>query len=816
MLLQEFRSAFHALCKARGYTLAAVLSLALGIGGNVAIFSLINAVLLRPLGYPDPGKLLLVSEDFPKYRNIWGLLPPRAGYVLLWRKQLHSFESIGAYGATTKTLTGAGKPERIGAVMTTAELFDVLGVRTALGRSFGRADEESGAAEVVILSDRLWRRNFGADPHILNRKIMLDGKPHEVIGIAPAGMALYNVYGNVPEQGAQLFLPLRVTPEELDLTNIWSNFWVTTIIRLKPGTTAQQARAEFEVSLAALSRINKQQTEIHAHLQPLQNAVVGDTRKGLLVLMGAVGFVLLIVCVNIANLALVRATKNRRDLAVRVALGASRRNLIKASLAESMVIGVASAALGLLSAAWAKDLVVRFSPAQVPRLAEATLDFGVVAFAVGLCVFSVILFGLLPVYAMSGLSPLESLQSASRSHTDGPRGSRLRAMLVSTEIAVSMPLLVGAGLLIASFERVMQVPRGARIENVISANLSLPDVQYQAAGRKIAFFRRVLEGVSSLQGVEHAGYATNLPLQSPVEVGAVIPEGNENRPFDTLPVTGFSHVSSDYFSTAGIPLRTGRLFRAGEEHLVAITTESSARRLFPGQNPIGRKVRAPHHPPNHWFTIVGVVGDVRSDGVQKEYYPPVYFPYWQMEFHDGGDKELFLLVRTTGDQKTISAAIREQVWKVDKNIPVNNIRSLTTMMRDSVAPRRFQVLMVTIFAAVALLLTCIGIYGVIAYTVAQRRIEIGLRLALGANRNNIKAMTLCQGLKPVAVGLVVGTVGAAAVARLIANLLFEVRPFDTTAFVASALLITVVAAIACWLPARQAANTDPIIALRYE
>ena len=426
-----------------------------------------------------------------------------------------------------------------------------------------------------------------------------------------------------------------------------------------------------------------------------------------------------------------------------------------------------------------------------------------------------ILFGLLPALVMSGLSPLESMQAASRSHTDGPRGSRLRAALVGTEVAITMPLLIGAALLLASFERVLNVPRGLQMENLVSVHLVLPD--FQSLGQRVSFSRRVLDGVSSLPGVQRAAFSNGFPLLGPPEIAAAIPEGSENVPFDSRPITGFVHVSSDYFRTLGIPLRSGRLFTPGEQPLVAVISEKAAQRVWPGQNPIGKRVQDHVGPTrrNHWFTVVGVVGDVRSEGLIDTYYPPIYIPYWQMEWWHVNTAQ-FLIVRTMIEPKAISAAIREQIWKVDRNIPVNESRTVAGIMLDSVAPRRFQALMATIFAAVAVLLASIGIYGVIAYTVAQRRIEIGVRLALGANPSNVKSMTLRQGLRPVVIGLGIGIAGAMVVARLLANLLFEVRPFDTIAFLTSVALVMIVAVFACYLPARNAANTDPLTALRYE
>jgi putative ABC transport system permease protein len=818
MFLQDLRHAFRSLSVARGFTLASVLSLALGIGANVAIFSLVNVVLLKPLAYRDPERLVLIREVMPKFSHLWPHLPVKSVYVLLWRKELHSFESIGTALGRSMNLSGGGQPEKIGTVMMTAEFLDMLGAKPQLGRWFLRAEEDRGAPDVVILSNSLWHRRFSADPNIVGRKILLDGKPHEVVGVTPSGMPFYRQHleANLPER-ADLFLPLRLPPDELDLTIVESGFWGAAVGRLKRGVTLEQAHAEVEVSMAALSRGNKEHIEIHAQMQPLQRALTGDTSKGLLVLLGAVRFVLLIVCVNLANLTLVRATKNRRELAVRAALGAGRRHLIGPSLAESVLIAAGGTTLGLLLAVWIKGLVVMRAPAQLPRLEEAALDGNVLAFAIGLCTVTVILFGLLPAWHMSRVSLVESLQSGSRGNTDGPRGGRLRAVLVSAEVALSLLLLIGAALLLASFQRVMNVSRGFQVENIMAVNLALPDTKYRAAEGNISFFRRVLEGVSSLPGVRNTGYTTALPLDPPLETAAAVKPGTDNLPLDARPMTSYLHVSSDYFPAAGIPLHAGRLFKPGEKELVAVVSESAARRVWPGENPIGQTVRHWVDPTkNHWFTVIGVVGDVRSDGLVQAPDPPIYLPYWQMGWQNGGDGELVLVVRTAIQPDTIIGAIREQVWNIDRDVPVPELRTMTRMVSDFAAPRRFQTVMVAAFALIALLLASIGIYGVVAYTVTQRRAEIGVRLALGANQRDIKSLTLRQSMKPVAVGLGVGLIAATILGRLIASLLFEVRAVDPLTFAAAPILLSLVAALACYIPARQAARIDPMMALRYE
>jgi predicted permease len=815
MLIHELPYAVRSLGKARGFTLAVILSLALGISGNIAIFSLLNAVLLKPLPYPDAGRLVVIKEFVPEV-NPTSAMPVKAAYVPRWRTELQSFESIGAAIGAIVNLTGVGQAESIGTLRVTAELLDVLGAKPQFGRWFRRVEEESGQPDVVILSDSLWRRRFSADPQIVGRKILLDSRPHEVVGVTPVGMPFYRgqLEAFLPER-AELFVPMRLTPGESDLTKVSSTAWCAAIGRLKRGITLEQAHAEIEVSMSALSRIARENVAIHARIEPLQRALVGDTRGGLLVLMGAVGFVLLIVCVNIANLSMVRATRTRRELAVRSALGAGRRQLIVQPLAESLLIAVAGTGLGLLAALWIIDFVIAGAPARLPRIEAVTVDGNVLAFSVGLCALTAILFGLLPAWRMSRIAPLESLHSASRGNTDVPHGSRLRAMLVSAEVGLTTLLLIGAGLLLFSFQRVMNVPRGFEVENIHTVGLSLPD-KYRTFEQRVSFFRQVHEAVAAVPGVERSGYGSGGPLLGVGSTAPAIKEGTDNLPLAALPMASWMSVSSGYFGTLGIPLRSGRLFAEGEPGRVALVSETAAQRVWPGEDPIGKKIRhMADRAGRHWFTIIGVVGDVRSTALDRAPDCLIYYPYWHLAWQGSGDKMLALHVRTAIEAKALATAIREQVRNVDPEVPIRE-HAMMRAVSDSVAQRRFQAFMVAMFAAVALLLASIGIYGVVSYSVAQRRGEIGVRLVLGATRRDIASLVLRHGMRPVLAGLTAGLVAAAMLARLIGSLLFEVRPWDPITFVTAPVALALVAALACYLPARRGASADPMSALRYE
>jgi predicted permease len=829
MLIQNFRYAARSLHRARGFAAAAILSLALGIGVNVAIFSVINSVLIKPLGYPEPDRLVHLRVIVPKMRTPDGqsaAMSPRGGFVVQWRNELRSFESIGAATGTHMTVNGDGQAERVDAVMMTADFLDVLGAKPHLGRWFVRAEEQDGAPDVVILSHSLWRRRFSEDPQIIGKTVLLDSKPYQVVGITPTGMPFPEgergvLTSSFPSVHPELFVPVHFSKRDLDVTYTRIDLPCTVVGRLKRGISMEAARGELDVSLAALTLVNRSRLEMHPHIESLHYALVsnpaaGDRRKGLLVISGAVGFLLLIVCANIANLTLVRATNRWRELAVRSALGAGRRDLISASLAESVLIALGGTILGLLLAWWVIDLLIAWAPASLPGLREAALDRNVLGFAVVLCGLTSILFGLLPAWRMSRISPLESLQATGRSHTAGRQGGRLRAGLVSAEVALSTLLLVGAGLLLASFQRVMHAPRGFESDNIIAVDLSVPQAKYVTFEQRVAFFDRVLEEVKTLPAVHRASYANGVPLASPSYAMPVILPGRENVPFYDTPFASWWHISGGYFAAMGIPLMAGRTFEEKEKGPVAVVSETAARRLWPGENPIGKKFLNPiDRIETNSFQVVGVVKDVREIRLDDAPNPMIYLPYWHtgVRLHS---EALTLVARTTLGPAAIAAAIRDRVRKVDRDVAVPEVRTMTHLLSNSLTQRRFQTGLLAAFAGLALLLASIGIYGVVAYTVAQRRAEIGIRVTLGAQPRDIKTLMLGQGIRPVLIGLAIGLAAAGGLMRFMASLLFEVRPLDPFTFTIVPAILLSIAALACYLPARQAAAVDPMAVLRNE
>jgi len=820
MLMQQLKYAVRTLTKARAFTVVAILTLSLGIGANVAMFSLINAVLLKPLPYRDADRLVFVNTLIPKLKTAAPMLPVRAGYVLRWRTELESFESMGAAIGTITNLTEARGTESLGTLRMTAELYDVLGQKPELGRWFRRTEEENEQPDVVVLSDRLWRREFGADAGILGRKILLDGKPHQVVGVAPPGVPFYRgqIDALLPEE-PELYIPLRVPPGELDLTKVSSAHWCAVVGRLKKGVTLERARAETEVWMSAISRMNAEHLELHALVQPLQTALVGNARKGLLVLMAAVGFVLLIACVNTANLVLVRGTRTRRELAIRVVLGAGRRHVIVQCLMESLLIAVLGTVLGILSALWIIDFVITVAPTRLPRLEAVTVDANVFAFSLELCVLTTVLFGLLPAWNISRISMLGSLHSVGQRQTDGRRGGRLRAVLVSAEAGLTTLLLIGSGLLLASFHRVMNVPRGFETENTHAMVLALPQNKYQTLEQKVSFFRRVEESVASAPGIRQSGYANAIPLNVGESTGSRAPavkEGSDGVAIAELPMASWVSVSTGYLSTLGIPLRSGRMFDQAEPRPAVLISETAARRIWPGEDPIGKKVRhLMDREKRHWFTVIGVVGDVHATALDTPVDTLIYYPYWQRYYsRSAGEKILVLYLRTPIEESALTATVRQRVRSVDPDVSISDRGTMARIVVNSVSQRRFQAVMVASFGLVALLLAAIGVYGVVSYSLEQRRKEIGIRIALGANQRDVASLVLRRGMQPILAGTGIGLVAAVAVAPVVQTLLFEVRALNPTILVAAPLSLVLVAALACYGPARRGSRTHPVDALR--
>jgi predicted permease len=816
MSLRDVHYGLRSLRLAPGFALAAIASIAVGIGGNVTIFSLVNTILLKPLPYPEADRLVAIRTVSPAGVDL-GVL---GIHMLRWRQEVAAIESIeGVYTAiqNTRNLDGPGEPERVGAVRVTAGLFDLLGVKPQLGRWLTRAEEERGTPDAVVLTDSVWRRHFSADPHIVGSRVLLDGQPHTVVGVTPPDLHFFRGHQldrlRLMPEHADVFTPIRLRPAEL--AGREPNPVYTAIARLKRGSSPAQARSELAASMARLRLEHSEIIELHPVVEPLATTLAGNTRKALFVMLGAVGLVLLIVCVNVANLMLVRGANRRREMGVRAALGATKLQLVGQSLAESLLLSVAGTGSGILLAWWTMDAVVHHAPLQWARLEDTALDGTVLVYAVVLSLVTTMLFGSIPAWRAARASPLETLQGGGRGNTDGPRGRRVRTTLVSLEVALSTVLLIAAGLLLASFQRILNVPRGFATDNVVTVDLRISEATYRTPDQQSAFYRRVLEGVSSIPGVRQAGYAQALPLIQKWNGLMVVKEGGAEygslwRDQATGEFATAIGVSAGYFQTLGVPLLQGRLFRDdGESELVAVVSQSAARKIWPGGDAIGKRFR--HDSERRWTRVIGVVADARAETLGRDPQATIYLPYFQL-----GGPQVNLLLQSAVDPASLTRSIRDQVWQVDRAVPAPEVQTMAGVVSQAVAPRRFQAVLVAGFAALALLLASIGIFGVVSYVVLQRRAEIGVRVALGANPRDVCSLIVRQGMGPVALGLGAGILMAAASTRLMSGLLFEVRALDPVTFVAAPLILAIVAAIACYLPASRASQIDAMEALRYQ
>jgi putative ABC transport system permease protein len=769
---------------------------------------LVNGVLLRPPAYRDPDRLVAIDQILPKFAKLYPALPVNLGILLEWRKQATSLESIGVMQPSAVNVTGAGEPELVAGARVSANIFAVLGIQPRLGRSFMEGEDPSGHDRVAILADSLWRRRFHSDPSIVGRKILLNGSPHEVVGVLPASFR-YPVgagfAGFAAAAKTEVFRPLGYENDDLKLRMGDFNYWVTA--RLRPGVSISQARAELNVVQAGISARLPDNLDLHASMAPLQERMVADVRQGLVLLMAAVGAVLLILWVNLANLSLVRAAGRARDAAIRTALGASRGRLVRQSLAESLLLALTGGALGVGLAYGGLRALLAAAPIDLPRLNEVHVDLRVLVFALAVSLAAGAVLGILPALRSAAAAPFESLKSGSRTSTEGRRGLRIRDLLVSLEVGLGATLLVTAGLLIASFARVMTVDKGFDVERVMALDMSLPATKYPDDAPQTAFFRRVLDKAAAMPGVQSAALVSALPLEGETWIDIVGTE-HDPRPLLEKPSTNVRFISPGYFQTLRIALREGRDF--GEQdrgRKVTIISAGLAQRVWPGQNPLGRKLDNG----NGVLEVVGVTADIRSTSLDHDPVNMMYIPYWQRARRQGS-----LLVRTAMDPRGIAATLRSAIWAVDSEVPIPEVRTLDQVMERSVAERRFQAMLVVLFAAAALALAAFGSYGVVSYAVARRRAEMGIRMALGATRSDVLKMVLRQGMMPVLAGLAAGAMAALALGRFMASLLFQVSAHDPLAFMAAAAVLLLVSAAACLVPARRATLVDPTEALRFE
>jgi len=808
-LSRDLHYAIRSLSQDRGFAAMVALSLALGIGANTAIFSLVNGVLLRPLDYREPERLVAISQASPKFLKLYPALPVNSASWLEWRKQSTSFESIGAYQNSALTLTGSGQPELITGAAVSANFFHVLGVAPRLGREFLESEDRSGQDQVVMIADSLWRRRFQADGGIVGRKIMLDGKPFLVIGVLPPDFQFpkqEDDLGRHTNGRMEIYRTLGYQPDDTVLHGGDLNYWP--VARLREGVSIVRASAELNAVEAAIDSKSGPDVDFRATIVPLQDKLTGNVRESLIVLMGAVGAVLLVLCVNLANLSLARAAGHARDSAIRTALGASRGQLVRQSLMESAVLSAIGGAGGILLAYWGVRWLLAAAPIDIPRLADVHLDSRVLLFALAISLATALIFGILPALRSSASRrPFETLKAGSRTSTEGRGGINVRNILAGLEVGLSAALLVTAGLLIASFVRLTTIDKGFDVERVLAVDVSPPGARYPKPEQRTEFFQRVLDQARALPGVQSASISSYLPLQGESWVDVVKTE-NDTRSEAQLPATNLRFISPGYFKTLHIALRAGRDIEPGDRsQMVAVISAGLAQKLWPGLDALGRKL----NDNGKLHEVVGIAADVRSTSLDKDPVNMLYIPYWQRPRFSSS-----ILVRTGMDPAGIASALRAAIWSVDAEVPVPEERTLEQVMSESVARRRFQMLLVLLFAAAALALAAFGTYGVVAYAVTRRRAELGIRMALGAQRGDVLRMVLRQGMTPVFAGLCAGAVAALGIGQYVASLLFQVSPRDPAAFGIAAATLLAVSAAACLIPARRATRINPIDALRFD
>jgi predicted permease len=793
-LLQDLRFGLRLLLRQPAFTLLVVLTLALGIGANTAIFSVVNGVLLRPLPFPAPERLVRVWGHHAEIGNETASLPDYRD----WREGAPAFEHLEACAATYFNLTGHGEPERLLAARTTAGFFQALRVPAALGRTFETGEDRQGNNRVVVLSHGFWKRHLGASPEVLGRTLTLDGLPYTIIGVAPEHFRfLWN---------AELWAPLATDAE----MGRRSDF-LTVIGRLVPGATVERAQAELT---SVASRLEQQYPDTNtrwtAKVVPLHEELVGEARPALLIFMGAVGLVLLIACANVANLMLARSSRRQRELAVRAALGASRGRLIRQMLTESVLMALLGGTLGLLLAVWGIDGLRTAQLSLLPGHSEIGIDGWVLGFTLGLSLVTGVLFGLAPALSLPGRDLDGTLRAGAKGLAGGMGLNQLRGWLVLGEVALALVLLVGAALLLRSFDRLQRVDAGFNPEGVLTVRVMLPQTKYPEDPQLATFYQQLEERVAAVPGVESSGMTSAVPLGGAPAWSFIIegqsPDANAVQDAETFT------VSPGYFQAMAIPLRSGRLFESQDRPntpRVALVSQSLARRYWPERDPLGARISVDDG--TTWFTVVGVVGDVRAGAIQKDPHPQLYFPSTQLP-----RRMMFLTIRTAGEPMSLVGSLRREVTALDPDLPVSDVLTMEQRFGRAVAKPRVNVLLLGGFAVVALLLAGIGIYGVISQMVAQRTREIGIRMALGAKPGDVLRLMIRQGMTPALVGIALGLVAAFAGSSLLASLLYGVSAKDPLSFLIVPVFLTGVALFAAWLPARRATRVDPTEALRQE
>ena len=807
-LLTDIRFGARMLLKSPMMTVIALLALMLGIGANTAIFSVVNAVLLRSFPYADAERLALVWEKKEGGRTDQNVI--NLANFSDWKEQNQVFSDMAVFFDRTFNLTSDGEPEEVPVQYGTTNLFSVLGTQPVMGRTFQEDDSREDPARAIVISHGLWQRRFGGDKSIVGREITLNGYQRTVVGVMPAGFGWHIRSGIEARKPPDIWLPFQITS---DMRQRRGRF-ASAVARLKPGVTIEQAKGEMDTIGA---RLSQQYPEFNkkwgVNVVPLRTQMTGEIRRPLLILLGAVGFVLLIACANVANLLLARASARRKEIALRAGLGASRWRIARQLLTESVLLSVVGATLGVLVAWWGTKALVALSPPALIDLKSVSVSLPVLGFTLALAVITGLIFGVAPAWFATRFDLHDSLKEGGKNVGGGAGGHHVRSLFVITQVALALVLLVGAGLLIRSFNRLTAVDPGFNPNNLLSMRVSLPFARYQDDAKRISFFQQAIDRMKAIPGVESVGAINSLPFTglhpgTNVDVdGVKLPPGQEL-------VTGVCVTDANYFEAMRIPLKQGRLFTAQEatemRHVVVVN-EAFVKKNLGGGNPIGRKLTIYMKNENEPTEIIGVVGDSKHIGLDVPVEPVSYWPHPELAYNG-----MTIVLRTTGDASAVAPAAREVIRGLDPQQPIGEVSTMESLLSTSVARSRFSASLLGVFSAVALIMAAVGIYGVMSYSVLQRTHEIGVRMALGAQRLDVLKLVVKKGIVLALIGVVVGLAGSFALTRLISTLLFEVTATDTVTFVAGSTGLFLVTLLACYLPARRATRVDPLKALRYE
>ena len=812
ILRQHLRFAVRMLSKNPSFTTIAVLTLALGIGPTTAMFSVVNGVLLSRFPFADSDRLVTIKNRIPKLGPAPFSVP--APDVLTYQRETKSFTDVAGFQESTYDLTGQGDPRKVPGARLTSNVLSVLGVAPMLGRNFTPEEDRTGNEKVVILSYRLWRTLFASDPNVLDKPITLDRQPYIVVGVMGKDF-IFPI--ETQADASELWVPMAFTDEERK--SVGDNFDYSVVARLKPGASLAEAGADVE-RVAQIIRDGypasvKSQFEVHGVVSGLRDSALGDYRRPILIMLLSVVCVLLIAITNIANLLLTKGSSRQRELSIRIALGATGRTIITQLMTESVLLGLLGGALGLVLASIGTEALIGAVPANIPRLHSVQMDWRVFLFAFAISVLSGVVFGVAPAMLALRVNVNDDLKEGGRSMMSGPQHRYVRTGFIVAQFSLALMLLVGAGLLIRSFQRVLQVDPGFQTTNIVSGAISLPDTGYKEHSQKRGFYLELMRRLEAAPGVDSVGAGTDLPLGSTwTKIFSI--EGQVPTPGAGLNVDSHTVVLENYFQTLGIPLIRGRFFSDVDtlkSTPVVIVNRTLADRYFHGQDPIGHRMKwGPPESDGYWMTIIGVVGDVKQFDLEKDVRPQTYESVLQYPSFSG----LRIVLRGKSSAQNLITALRTAVHAIDSQLPIMRVRTMEEIMSQSISPRRFYLILVLVFAVSAIALAAVGLYGVVSYAVEQRTREIGIRLSLGAARNDVLTLLLGWALSMVALGVITGIAGSLVIARVLRGFLFGIKPTDPITFLAVPLLLAAVALLASYIPARRATRVDPMIALRYE